>query len=115
MKRTLELSAIVLAFTLGITTSCISNSPVGTYRADMTLFNSGNRSTYVINGDGTATVSHPGNETEYTYWEYLQGGSDIRVRDDRGWDYIDFDDEMIYSEYNEYRSHHGGRKFTKTN
>lgn len=98
------------------TTSCISNSPVGTYRADMTLFNSGNRSTYVINGDGTAIVSHPGNETEYTYWEYLQGGSDIRVRDDRGgWDYIDFDDEMIYSEYNEYRSHHDGRKYTKTN
>lgn len=93
-----------------------SNSPVGTYRADMTLLQSGRYSTYVIKGDGTAVVSNPGCEKEYTYWEYLQGGRrDIRVRDDRGgWDYIDFDDEMIYCEYRDYRSNHNGYKYTKS-
>lgn len=114
MQRVLELLTIVIAFILGITTSsCIgSTSPAGTY----SVYNE----TYIIKSDGTAIVTKSG-ETYNTYWEYLSGGGDIRIREDRknswtlGWDYIDFDDKKMYWDYGDYRSHDNGVTYTKIN
>lgn len=100
---------------LFLATSCTNSpTPVGTYRV--------NNNTYIIKSDGTATVTdRNGTHTYNTYWEYLSGGGDIRIREDRetswtmGWDYIDFGDGKIYWDYADYRSHNNGVTYTKTN
>ena len=125
MKRFLELLAMVVAFTFGITTSsCTSSpSPTGTYVEYPNLDRRITR-TYVLNNNGSATVTFKGvtdfsdrteteSYTEYGYWQKGNGYVEV-IYDDGDKDaYIDFADKKVYHGYKYYRSRQGGGDFEK--
>ncbi len=97
-----------------------SNSYTGTYVEYITIDKSTTR-TYVINRDGSATVTFKTvgfknqieTDTEYGYWN--KGDGYIEIIYDRGEAYIDLNERKIYHGYKYYRSRQGGGEFSKIN
>ena len=120
----LILSAIVLILSLSIVFTCnsssvgcsgsSSNSVTGTYRVDLTLAQSGSMTTIILNSDGSAIMQRDGRSPQYTYWDYAGKGNDVRINDDGYWWFIDFDQNLIYSGAQDYRSNQRGYKIRKT-
>ena len=107
-------SALLLFLGLCIMTSCASNSPVGTYKADLTLAQSGCMTTIVIRENGSATMTQDGYDTEYTYWDYAGKGKDIKIHtSNHSWYFMDFDEMKIYYGGEDYRSCKNGNSFIK--
>lgn len=80
----------------------------GTYRADLTLSQSGNKTTITLNKDGSAIMHQDGYSPKYTYWDYAGKGQDVRINDNGYWWFIDFDQNRIYSGAQDYRSNQRG-------
>lgn len=114
----LILSAIVLILSLSIVFTCdsssvgcsggSSNDVTGTYRADLTLAQSGIMTTITLNSDGSAVIQQDGYRPQYTYWDYAGKGNDVRINDDGYWWFIDFDQNRIYSGAQDYCSNQRG-------
>lgn len=114
------LLAILIVFLLarwcggGSTSGTNSSTPVGTYRADLTIMQSGSITTIVLKNNGSATMTQDGFKTEYTYWDYAGKGIDVRIATDTGsYYFMDFDEGMIYYGADNYRSRRNGNKFKK--
>lgn len=104
------ITCIILAIVL---TSC--NNISGVYSADMTIMQSGYRTQFKINYDGTATIIDTDGSTEKTYWEKNSNHS-IRINDPNGAGYgyyIDFNREKIYYGASDWRSNNNGFTYTK--
>ncbi len=101
---------------LFLATSC-TESVVGTYRADLTIAQTGKSlTTIVLNSNGSATMTQSGYDTEHTHWAYAGKGVDIRIATDVGyWWFMDFDEGLIYFGADNYRSCRNGYKFTRIN
>lgn len=98
-----------------VTVSCETRTAVGTYRADLTIAQSGYYTTFVLKENGSAEIKEDNGKTKYTYWEYVGKGIDVRVPAGWGGEYwiLDFDEGNVYYGAEAYRSCHGGCKFTK--
>lgn len=91
-----------------------SNDVTGTYRADLSLAQSGIMTTITLNSDGSAVIQQDGYRPQYTYWDYAGKGNDVRINDDGYWWFIDFDQNRIYSGAQDYRSNQRGYIIRKT-
>ena len=115
IKYMLRLSSVALLFFASL--SC-KQSPVGTYRADLTIVQSGHYTTIVIKQNGTADIIEKGDDTIHTYWEYAGKGIDVRVKPVPFWGYwyfLDFDEGNIYYGADDYRSCQNGHRFSRVN
>lgn len=117
--KSISLYALMLVL-LGIIpflASCSSRSPVGTYRADLTIAQSGAYTTIVLKSSGACEMTQKGYDTEYTYWDYAGKGIDVRIKQEgTGSHYfMDFDEMQIYYGSQNYRTSREGHKFTKIN
>lgn len=108
----IALLGLLISFSLS---SCGSRSAAGTYKADLTIAQSGHYTTFVLRENGSAEIIEDGGKTEYTYWEYVGNGIDVKIPAKWGGEYwvIDFDEGNIYYGAKAYRSCHGGYRFTK--
>lgn len=114
MKKLLRIALIVIIASW-VLVKCFNSTPVGTYRADLTLSQSGNSlTTIVLNKNGSASMTQDGFKTKYTYWDYAGKGKDVRIKTDVGYYYfMDFDEKRIYFGAEDYRSCVNGYKFKK--
>lgn len=115
MKKILTVILCVLCALWWLGKCFGSSSPVGTYRADLTIAQTGNSlTTIVLNENGSATMTQDGFDTEYTYWDYAGKGKDVRIKTDAGsYYFMDFDEKLIYYGADDYRSCTNGCKFKK--
>ena len=118
MKKLLLIIVVTLAafWLLGKCSGCNSSSPVGTYRADLTIAQTGNSlTTIVLNENGSATMTQAGFDTEYTYWDYAGKGIDVRIKVQGVGEhyFMDFDEKRIYFGADNYRSCTNGHTFKK--
>lgn len=120
MKKILWIVVAILAaiWLFGKCACSNSSSPVGTYRADLTIAQTGNSlTTIVLNENGSATITQAGYDAEYAYWDYAGKGIDVRIKlQGVGEHYfMDFDEKLIYFGAHNYRSCTNGKSFKKIN
>ncbi len=97
-------------------------SPVGVYRADLTLMQSGKMTTIVIKSDGSATMQQEGDDVDYYSWVKRYDGDaiEIEVTDYQGFTIgtyvMDFSSGYIYFGRDKYESKNPNQryKFTKS-
>lgn len=108
--KTFTKSFLFLAFAL-LAVSCKSGSsptsgfsPVGTYRVDMTVAQSGVYTTIVLKSDGSAIEQQDGSSAKYTFWDDGYGDGIIRYGD-IAYPYImDFNTMTMYYGWDAFRS-----------
>lgn len=76
--------------------------------------------TYVLNSNGSATVTFVDDtytDTDYGYWQRGNGYIEVIYEDDgyTDMDYLDLSEKKVYSGYQNYRSRYIGVEFVKSN
>ena len=75
--------------------------------------------TYVLNSNGSATVTFVDNtytDTDYGYWQQGNGYIEVIYKDGSytDMDYLDLSEKKVYSGYQNYRSRYIGVEFVKS-
>lgn len=90
-------------------------SPVGVYRADLTVMQSGIMTTIVLKEDGSATMQQDGYDIEYDSWNVGYDGKSVELDVGVKAYWMDFSSGYMYYGIDDFKSKNPDRryKFTK--
>lgn len=88
-----------------------SFSPVGVYRADLTIMQSGSMTTIVLKEDGSATMQQDGYDVEYYSWNIGYDGKSVELDVGEKAYWMDFSSGYMYYGIDNYKSKNPNRRY----